>query len=83
MEFTNKDDGFWSGCVGLDAFVFYVGCGWGKKLVLHWAKFLKELGLTPLHINICTTQDVFCKFIFQMLKFWKIKTKMVEPYIFK
>jgi hypothetical protein len=48
MEFTNKDGGFWSGCVGLGAFVFYVGCGWAKKLVLHWAKFLKELGFNSL-----------------------------------
>jgi hypothetical protein len=25
----------------------YVGCGWGKKLVLHWARSFKELGSNP------------------------------------
>jgi hypothetical protein len=25
----------------------YVGCGWGKKLVLHWARFFKKLGSKP------------------------------------
>ncbi len=25
----------------------YVRCDWGKKLVLHWARFFKELGSDP------------------------------------
>jgi hypothetical protein len=35
LEFTNnKDNGFWLCCVRLNAFVFYVGCGRGLKLML-------------------------------------------------
>ncbi len=45
LEFTNnKDDGFWLCCVGLNAFVFYVGCGQGQKLMLYWGI---ELGFKP------------------------------------
>ncbi len=29
----------------------YVGCGWGKKLVLHWARLLKELGSKPPQVT--------------------------------
>jgi hypothetical protein len=25
----------------------YVGCGWGKKLLLHWARLFKEVGSKP------------------------------------
>ncbi len=44
MELINNRDGFCCvGCVcGLGG--VYVGCGWGIKLVLHWARFFKELG---------------------------------------
>ncbi len=42
MELIHNRDGFYCGvCVcGLGG--VYVGCGWGKKLVLPWAKFLTK-----------------------------------------
>jgi len=30
----------------------------------------------------CTTQNVFCILIFQLLKFWKIKLRIPEPPFF-
>ncbi len=44
MGLINNRDGFYCvGCVcGLDG--VYVGYGWGRKLVLHWVGFFKELG---------------------------------------
>jgi len=44
VELINNTDGFCSiGCVcGLGG--VYVGCGWGRKLVLHWVGFFKKLG---------------------------------------
>jgi len=59
MEFTNKDGGFWLSCVGLGAFVFYAGCGWGKKLVLHLAKFLKEMVFNSLAYKYMHTRCIF------------------------
>ncbi len=43
MELIHNKDGFYCAmCVcGLGG--VYVGCGWGKKLVLHWARFFKGL----------------------------------------
>ncbi len=48
VELINNKDGLcFVGCVcGLGG--VYVGCGWGKKLVLHWAQFLKELRFNSL-----------------------------------
>jgi hypothetical protein len=33
------------GCVvwGWGAYVFSMGCGWDRKLVLHWVEFLKKM----------------------------------------
>jgi len=44
VELIHNRDGFC--CVvcvcGLNG--VYVGCGWGRKLVLRWVGFIKELG---------------------------------------
>ncbi len=42
MELIHNRDGFYCGvCVcGLGG--VYVGCGWGRKLMLPWAKFLQN-----------------------------------------
>ncbi len=47
MELINNRDGFCCvGCVcGLGG--VYMGCGWGRKLVLHWVGLFKDWGLIP------------------------------------
>jgi hypothetical protein len=55
----------------------------GQEACVALDKVLEIIGVQLLCINIYTTQDVFCKLIPQMLKFWKLKTKMVEAYLFK
>jgi hypothetical protein len=49
VELGNNKDGFC--CVGCVCELggVYVGCGWGKKLVLHWVGFLTEPGFNSPH----------------------------------
>jgi hypothetical protein len=43
VELINNKDGFGCGLCVYGLTRLYVGCGWGKKLMLHWEGFLKEL----------------------------------------
>jgi hypothetical protein len=61
MSYMN--DGFWLCCDGVGCFCVlkrvHVRCGWGKKLVLHCAKFFKELGFNSPKVisfvkNLCS-----------------------------
>ncbi len=68
MELIHNKDGFW--CVvcvcRLDG--VYVGCGWGKKLMMHWAWFFKELGFK--HPTIIGFLDFFNVLVGQVYD-WK------------
>jgi hypothetical protein len=44
MKFTTKDDGFWSGCVGLGVFVFY-GVWLGQEACVALGKVLERIGV--------------------------------------
>jgi hypothetical protein len=43
VELIHNKDGFYCSVCFCGLGGVYVGCGWGRKLVLHWASFLKEL----------------------------------------
>jgi hypothetical protein len=80
VELTNDmDDGFWLCCVGgggEGAFVFSVGCSWGRQLELHWAEFFEDRGFNfPASYCFCRIcillkVSVWFQFFFQTSKIY-------------